>query len=301
MYWKNNWQSYNFDGVDNIKVKPTPTSEWNLKITKTIDRPVKSYQEEMLLNAQAVRDHFSEPLDLMLSGGVDSEIILQSYTKLKIPINVYIAKFGNINHTDYTEALKTCDIYGVTPKIIDFDIHKFVKTDAYDMWHQGYYSSVGNMINLKLTEYLDNIPIMGEGINAQDLVPINKTEWKIKIWERHYNCAFYSSLVDRTIISAWHNFTPELVASFLDLNLHKWKKHKIISPPFNLISMHTLKYTNYNRLFGTRIRKKLIGWERSETDRSPIDVIRNFNNTHILNKLKLKEYSWDINEFRQML
>lgn len=301
MFWKNDWLQYSYDGVNNLKIKNTPSSVWNLSIKKTIDRPIKSYQEELILNAQAVREHFSEPFDLMLSGGVDSEVVLRSFILAKIPINVFTFKFKeDINKHDLLEAFKTCDIYGVKPKVIEFDLKKFLEQDAETMWSKAHFAGAGYMINMKLIEHLDNIPIIGDGINA-DNFDIQKNNCDIVIYEKHFAGAVYGNAIGRPIISSWYDFSPELTASFLDLRLHKWKKHKLMGPPFTNDKLHELKYINFNKLLGTRIRDKFFGWEMSLTKRVPHKYVQDFNSNFVKNRVTLKNYTQNYDVFRSLL
>jgi hypothetical protein len=302
MFWKNDWLSYHYNDSVDLKYKSTSDAVWKLNIKKTIDRPVKSYYEELLLNAQTIRDSFSEPFDLLLSGGVDSEVVLKCHLDLKIPINVFVFKYKNdINKPDFHEALKTCDIYGIKPKIIDFDLKTFIENDAYDIWKTGYFNSPGNLVNMKFIEYLDNIPIICDGINADNFV-LSKKSSKISIYERHFSMSSYSNIIGRTVISAWYDYSPELVLSFLNLNLHKWKKHKLISPPFDYLTLHKLKYINFNRTVGTRIRKKRIGWEKNDDITQEHSFMYEFHKKYIDNKnIKLIEHTYDYDSFKNML
>ena len=302
MYWKNNWLSYHYDKLGDVKTKTVPGENWKLRIKQTITRPIKSYHEELLLNAHAVKDAFNEPLDLLLSGGLDSELALRSYVETKIPINVFIAKYNdNINAVDFHEALKTCQIYNVTPTIIDCNLKTFLENDAHDMWNGGYFAEPGYMIMLKVIESLDNIPVICDGINADNFRMANKTQCDIVIYEKHFAAAIHGNTIDRPLISSWYDYSPELTAAFLDLNLHKWKKHKLITPPFNNANLHKLKYLNSNKLFGTRIRKKQSGWESGLRDGSLVPYIEEFNKQHKSNTVDGIEATFPYNTFRSML
>jgi hypothetical protein len=302
MYWKNNWLSYHYDKLGDVKTKTVPGENWKLRIKQTITRPIKSYHEELLLNAHAVKDAFNEPLDLLLSGGLDSELALRSYVEAKIPINVFIAKYNdNINAVDFHEALKTCQIYNVTPTIIDCNLKTFLENDAHDMWNGGYFAEPGYMIMLKVIESLDNIPVICDGINADNFRMANKTQCDIVIYEKHFAAAIHGNTINRPLISSWYDYSPELTAAFLDLNLHKWKKHKLITPPFNNANLHKLKYLNSNKLFGTRIRKKQSGWESGLRDGSLVPYIEEFNKQHKSNTVDGIEATFPYNTFRSML
>lgn len=304
MYWKNNWLSYHYDKLGDVKTKTVPGENWKLRIKQTITRPIKSYHEELLLNAHAVKDAFNEPLDLLLSGGLDSELALRSYVEAKIPINVFIAKYNdNINAVDFHEALKTCQIYNVTPTIIDCNLKTFLENDAHDMWNGGYFAEPGYMIMLKVIESLDNIPVICDGINADNFRMANKTQCDIVIYEKHFAAAIHGNTINRPLISSWYDYSPELTAAFLDLNLHKWKKHKLITPPFNNANLHKLKYLNSNKLFGTRIRKKQSGWESGLRDGSLVPYIEEFKNQYPIVNLdeEYKEAIYSYTDFRSIL
>ena len=302
MFWKNDWLSYHYDKLGNVKTKTVPGENWKLRIKKTIARPIKSYHEELLLNAHAVKDAFNEPLDLLLSGGLDSELALRSYVEAKIPINVFIAKYNdNINAVDFHEALKTCQIYNVTPTIIDCNLKTFLENDAHDMWNGGYFADPGYMIMLKVIESLDNIPVICDGINADNFRMANKTQCDIVIYEKHFAAAIHGNTINRPLISSWYDYSPELTAAFLDLNLHKWKKHKLITPPFNNARLHKLKYLNSNKLFGTRIRKKQSGWGSGLPDKSLVSYMEEFNKRNTSNTVDGIEVEFPYNTFRSML
>jgi hypothetical protein len=304
MYWKNNWLSYHYDKLGDVKTKTVPGENWKLRIKQTITRPIKSYHEELLLNAHAVKDAFNEPLDLLLSGGLDSELALRSYVEAKIPINVFIAKYNdNINAVDFHEALKTCQIYNVTPTIIDCNLKTFLENDAHDMWNGGYFAEPGYMIMLKVIESLDNIPVICDGINADNFRMANKTQCDIVIYEKHFAAAIHGNTINRPLISSWYDYSPELTAAFLDLNLHKWKKHKLITPPFNNANLHKLKYLNSNKLFGTRIRQKRSGWELGLPDGSLVPYIEEFKNQYPIVNLdeEYKEAIYSYTDFRSIL
>ena len=304
MYWKNNWLSYHYDKLGDVKTKTVPGENWKLRIKQTITRPIKSYHEELLLNAHAVKDAFNEPLDLLLSGGLDSELALRSYVEAKIPINVFIAKYNdNINAVDFHEALKTCQIYNVTPTIIDCNLKTFLENDAHDMWNGGYFAEPGYMIMMKLIESLDNIPIICDGINADNFRRASKTQCDIVIYEKHFSAAIHGNTINRPLISSWYDYSPELTAAFLDLNLHKWKKHKLITPPFNNANLHKLKYLNSNKLFGTRIRQKRSGWELGLPDGSLVPYIEEFKNQYPIVNLdeEYKEAIYSYTDFRSIL
>ena len=109
MFYRDNWLTWNYDNGEAYGPKVKPSSKFNITLKNVITRPIKSYHEELLENAKAIRDTFTGDLDLLFSGGIDSEIILRVYHDLKIPINVYIFKYeNNYNHKELAHAFRIC-------------------------------------------------------------------------------------------------------------------------------------------------------------------------------------------------
>jgi hypothetical protein len=213
MYYKNNWLTWYYDDVE-YGPKTTPSSKFDIKIKPTITRQVKSYKEELLLNASLIRDSFNEPFDLMLSGGVDSEVILRCYHELKIPVNVFVFRYeNNYNLPDVTSALRICNELNVTPKVIDFNLQKFFENDAHNIWATGYYLNSGRLPHMKMIEYLDNIPIMGDSPPYWKFV---NGEWKFELAEIDFSQLVYCKTVSRTMIADWYEYSPELILAHVN-------------------------------------------------------------------------------------
>ena len=77
MFYKDNWFSYSYDSVL-FGHKNTTNSEFTIELSPTVTR-VKSYYEELKDNAIRIRDMFTGSLDLLFSGGIDSEGVLRIY------------------------------------------------------------------------------------------------------------------------------------------------------------------------------------------------------------------------------
>ena len=73
MFYKNNWLEWQGEG-DNFK----------FLLKQTVTQPVMNYFDELFENARNIRDITSGPLDLMFSGGIDSEVVLRVYKELNI-------------------------------------------------------------------------------------------------------------------------------------------------------------------------------------------------------------------------
>ena len=252
MFYKDNWMTWYYDGVEK-GTKASPDSKYELKITPTIKQPVKSYKEELLANAQLIRDSFTEPFDLLFSGGVDSEVILRCNIELGIPINVFIFRYENrYNLPDVTHALRICSELNVTPTVIDFNLKKFFENDAYDIWKVGHFSAAGRLVHMKMFDYLDNIPIMGDGNPDW----IYNGQWLYEFFEQGHGATCYVNTIGRTAIPDWYECSPEVILSHLQTPLIQ----KLVSG--GQVDYNRYKYQLHNSIWpNIMIRPKLVGYE----------------------------------------
>jgi len=263
MYYKDNWLTWCYDGVEKGR-KLTPTSKYELKFTPTISQPLKSYKEELLDNTRLIRDSFREPFDLLFSGGVDSEVILRCNLELGIPLNVYIFKYeNNYNLPDVTNALRICDELNVIPKVIDFNLKHFFENDAYDIWKTGYFKSPGRLPHMKMFEYLDNIPIMGDGCPWW----IYDKQWLFEIDEDCHSTTCYANTIGKNALADWYEYSPEVLLSHMQTPVIQ---QLIAGGPEDF---NKIKYQLHNSIWPSiKIRPKLVGFEGYDNFGNPIQV-----------------------------
>jgi hypothetical protein len=103
---------------------------WSISL-KACQRPVKTFHEELLANAEIIRSLSDRPIYLMYSGGLDSEYILDIFLSLKIPITPVIVKLSNYNTYDVEFANKYCQSKSINPIIIDIDFDHFVTSGKF--------------------------------------------------------------------------------------------------------------------------------------------------------------------------
>lgn len=287
MFYKNNWMTWYYDGVEK-GTKTKPDSKYELRFTPTIKEPVKSYKEELLANTRLLRDSFSEPFDLMFSGGVDSEVILRCNIELGIPINVFIFRYeNNYNLPDVTHALRICDELNVTPTVIDFNLEKFFENEAYDIWKLGYFSSPGRLPHMKMFSYLDNIPIMGDGNPDW----IYNRQWLYEFFEQGHGATCYANTIGRTAIADWYECSPEVILSHSQTPLIQ----KLIAG--GPVDYDQYKYLLHNSIWPEIVvRPKLVGYECLDYHNNPLQVpgfMREFRKQYI-EPLKMKFVSYKL-------
>lgn len=274
MFYKNNWFSWNYEDGPEYGPKLHPAAKFNITLRNTIDRPVKSYYEELLENAKVIRDTFSGPLDLLFSGGVDSEIILRVYRELKIPINVYTFKYENdYNLIEHTHALKSCEKLGVTPRIVDFNLQKFFENEAYDIQQKVFACATGWLPHMKMTEYCDGTPMIGSGeayIRRRSRDMSKKFPWVFELDEKCHHWAVYHKTINRPCITDWYEYSPELIVSYFDLPFVQQLLNDEV--PGKLSNESTKGQVHQEYWPDLELRPKLIGFEGPIPDKSKSDV-----------------------------
>jgi hypothetical protein len=279
MFYKNDWLSWTYDGVE-FGNKTTPQSRLEFQFKKTIKQPLKSHKEELLENARAIRERFSEPFDLLFSGGIDSEIILRCHVELKIPINVFIFKYENdYNYHDVRHALRICDELNVNPTVVDFNLQKFFENDAYDIWKTGYFLKAGTLPHMKMIEYLDNIPVLGLG--QPDWSFENKS-WQFNLNESDHSQSIYGVAINRLMLACWYEYSPEVILSHMQLsNMQRLINNAV---PGDQMLFDVNKYYLYKKIWPEiEIRVKRNGFEGNNTipKNCAVPELMEFNKTYI--------------------
>jgi hypothetical protein len=301
MFYKNNWFSWTYDNGLEYGPKLHPTAEFKLVLKNTITRPIKSYYEELLENGRIIRDTFSGPLDLLFSGGVDSEIILRVYQDLGIPINVYIFKYENdYNLPEYTQALKSCNKLNVTPKIIDFNLQKFFENDAYDIQQKVFAVESGRLPHMKLTEYCDGLPIIGSGEpyirrTSRDLN--KKYPWVFELDEKCHHWSVYHKTINRPCITDWYEYSPELILSYFNL---PYAQHLLNDEVHGKLSNESTKCEVHQEYWSDLdLRQKLVGFEGPNPNKFKPPVqpfMLEFGKKHIRGVVTAKSYTFSKEE-----
>jgi len=299
MHYKNNWFSWYYDGVPNCH-KSYPTSQFSIDIKQTICHPVKSYYEELFNNAKIIRDTFVGPLDLLFSGGIDSEVILRVYKDLKIPINIYIFKYeNNYNRREYNQAIKICEALNVKYRVIDFNVQKFFENDAYDIWSKCFANSSGWLPHMKMTEYLDGVPIFGSGDpywRKQD-----NELWMFEIDEGAKFWTTYHTAINRDAICDWYEYSPEIILSHMNLpKIDNLINNRI---PGKLSSFSHKSIIHKDYWPDIDIRQKLVGFEGDmyPSPNSKPDFMLAFENEFIKGKTDTITIRYTAEQLRSIL
>lgn len=192
--------------------------------TSKIVGTTKSYKEELYDTARIMRDYYTGTFDVLLSGGIDSEIVVRTFKDLNISHNTYIFKFeNNINYKDVSSAIEIATCLNIPYTVIDFNLAKFYKDDAYELFQKSRCIRAGRLPHLRFCELIDNIPVMGDSepywwrvLQSDYSQP---SEWIFPLNESNHNASMYMQSIGKVNICDWYEFNPNLIKAFNNLPL----------------------------------------------------------------------------------
>lgn len=259
----NNWMWYTYDNLLPNQPKLLKNSKLQLHFNKSYQPKKINYFESLFRNARLLSEIYKGPFDVMLSGGIDSEVIVRVFHELKIPQNVYTFKFeNNYNILDVMNAETLCKDLNIKLNLIDFNLEKFFENDAEYYYKVSFPSVIEKLVRFDFYKYMDNIPVVGDGEpywvrNLWNLP--KKSDWSMAFYEHDYAHATYSKAINRTIIGEWYQFTPEIWISFMEIDYVK----KLLNDQIpNKLSSWSYRDELHRHLWpGIRNKPKLIGYE----------------------------------------
>ena len=256
--------SYSFDGIEYGK-KLTRESVFSINFNNKIKKDcIPNYKDSLYNNARVMRDSFSEPFDVLLSGGIDSEIVVRTFKDLGIKHNTFIFRLENdYNIRDVNDAIAICQQINIPYKIIDFNLEHFFEHDALEYFNKSFVPRAGRLPRLKWIEYLDNIPVFCDGepywkrlYNADYSA---QSEWHLQLGEDAYSSSLYASNIDRTVIGDWYEYTPEIILSHMK---HPMTQQLLNDQLPGKLSSWSSRYTMHQEIWPEIVtRKKLVGYE----------------------------------------
>lgn len=250
-------------------------------LINSIPNKFDNYYKESVFAAEEIYSMKQGNLNILYSGGVDSEYALSIFLKSGIPIHPVIIKLNpnyNAHDTDY--AIKFCEDKNIKFTVIDIDFDNFVTS--------GLMLNIAKEINCSIyhrsatayaAQQLDGTVLLGDGepyIKLKD-----DGVWNIEIYQHDYAVANYFKKHGIYGTPHFNRYSPEMMAAFLS-------DHRMIDLANNRVpgklSSNSSKFIIYNRNGNLNIeeRPKYHGYEKIET--SKIFQDPSFNEIAVLSK-----------------
>lgn len=201
---------------------PNSTIDERFKVKfKPISRQLFSWKEELIITAKTIQQTNKKPIYVLLSGGVDSEIVCRLFLELGINFKAITIKYKNkLNDYDVYFATKFCRENNIEQKIVELDAEHFFTKGFEQYINQGYRCTnlffYQQLFLFEIVEELGGFGVSGEGDQSYytinntihlkynpnskilfDWCENNKTEHQIQ-----FNCS-----------------TPEIMASWMKIDL----------------------------------------------------------------------------------
>lgn len=241
IYTANNHFKYGYDGKLNYAFRQSPSEQWGVEYGHSTRTP-GNFRDECIATAKLIRDIISGELDVFMSGGIDSEVIAESFRAASIPFRAVTLRFNNnLNRHDIRWAIDYCNAHGVPHDIIDINVYDYFRSLAYDYAEQSQCVSPIMLTTMWLMDQVDGYPILGSGdLNLVKNSPIDPNDESIPKFVRSYllfdridpnhvydgkwyhkeserMAAWYRHLMiqGRQGCPGFYQFTPELAYAFL--------------------------------------------------------------------------------------
>ena len=110
--------------------RPSPFAAWQVAYGRSAHVPV-DWRAACLDTARLIRAASDLDLWVLFSGGLDSEVVLQSFLFAGIPVRAAITRFaGDLNRHDIGFAIRFCEAHQVPYRMLDLDIERFFDSGA---------------------------------------------------------------------------------------------------------------------------------------------------------------------------
>jgi hypothetical protein len=249
---------------------------WTVKYGQQKE-PIGSFRQECIRAAELIYENRQGlPIDVMFSGGSDSELVLRSFLELGVDFRVHIMRYDDyLNAHDWSYAYVICQNLNIKPVFHDLNLLDFWKSsEFYDYVEDSKCVTPQLISHMWLMNRLDGLGVMGSGecYTARMDIVGNRTKiftqedyskhvpWVL--YEREKIASWYRFPMARNlnIVPAFCQYTPGIILSFLtdslSIDLHN---NKIVGKMSNKSS----KFSIYKKYWPELIdRKKWSGFEK---------------------------------------
>lgn len=266
--FKNNWQVYdeNFTSLTKeIKYKVDLPVEFfeNLKFDP------QSLKEYRIAAAQTAASLCGDNPVLCLSGGIDSQAMVQCWQEANLKFDVAILVFNNnLNDHDVSVALRYCEQHNIKPIIYELDVIKFLTRESPDYQEKYKCSSPQFATHYKFFDWLRE-QYSGICCGGTALAP-GKTNWGPGLSAAQINFTEYAKINDYPVVGNFLGYDPALSWSIAVLTpKHEYDWNWLVDVNLRLedVSRYQLKAIGYRRHgFDIMLQEdKFTGFEKAKT------------------------------------
>lgn len=253
--------------------RKSKAESWIVKFGEC-NREPKSLKDECIITAQKIYDSSDLIPNIMFSGGVDSEVVIQSFMQAKVPFNISILRFNDdLNLHDIAFAIHFCEKNDLKYDLIDINIINFWEQDLYDYAMKSQCYTHQLCVIMWLADQIDGLPIMGslpipdkmfkrrskDYIHNTTPYELNQ-QWDLWMSEMILSIPRYFILQDRDAVPYFFQYTPEIVYAQLKEPL---LKDLVDNKMIGKLSATSIKFDIYHSYFDILFRPSFEGFEKN--------------------------------------
>lgn len=178
-----------------------------------------SYEEELRRTADSVHKEFGDDLVVFLSGGTDSEIVINNFLSIGIKPRCATIKFAKgYNEDDVNEAQRLAAEMALDLEIIDFDVEDFFKSGLATEFGQQlqctqitYIMVYYNILKMGAPAVMGGEALLTRSVSANDIY------WYYTFRENEDASAMrFTNKYNLPLVNEWFSYTPELLLYYLE-------------------------------------------------------------------------------------
>lgn len=175
------------------------------------------WRTECIMAAKQIATRANQPIRVLMSGGIDSEVVALSFLFARITFKVSIVRFKNDwNLHDIIWAVKFCESHGIVYNFIDLDIEEFYHSrEIIDLSKMMGISAAMNLLQCKAAIEVSKsgeFPISG---NGDVLIRYYRSSWYVYYAEHFARLALLTQKINSNGVIWFFQYTPEMVLSWL--------------------------------------------------------------------------------------
>ena len=198
--------------------RPSPEARWSVAYGRAVREPA-DWRAECIETARLVAAATDLDLWVLFSGGIDSEIVVQSFLFSGIPFRVAITRFRHdLNRHDIAFAIKFCEAHGLRYRLLDLDVERFFASGAaLDYALEARCVQPQLLHTMWAMDQVDGYPILGSG---ECYLARRAPAGGGAVWEMHEKeriAAWYRHLLakSRAGCAGFFQWNPENMLAFL--------------------------------------------------------------------------------------
>ncbi len=209
--YKNHFK-FGYNG-EYFNLRKSPDDIWNVQYGRC-KRESFDFRSECINAAKLIYESTDLPIYILLSGGIDSEIVARSFIDANIPITCIIARFdGHLNEDDIRYAFKFCTKYDIPYEVYDINIIDFWKNSLMKYAIKTNCISPQLPVIMWLSDQVNGHVVLGSG---ECYVAKNgKSIWEL--WEKEKIASWYRHFLVNNMegTPGFFQYTPEIMLSFI--------------------------------------------------------------------------------------